>query len=65
VNVRGGYVRGGMSYTPILNPRLASRVYKHFTLFFAMTRATTCLKNVEMSGNLTAVREKSCQGKVV
>jgi len=54
-----------MSYTPILNPRLASRVYKHFTLFFAMTRATTCLKNVEMSGNLTAVREKSCQGKVV
>jgi len=27
-------------------------------------RVTTCLENLEMSGNLTAVKEKSCQGKV-
>jgi len=31
-------------------------------------RVTTCLENLEMSGNVTAVREvsgkKSCQGKV-
>jgi len=45
---------------------------------FIIIRVTTCLENVEMSGNLTAVREmsgillkirelsekKSCQGKV-
>jgi len=33
-----------------------------------VVRVTTCLENLEISGNLTAVREmsgkKSCQGKV-
>jgi len=49
-----------------------------FVSIFIIIRVTTCLENVEMSGNLTAVREmsgillkirelsekKSCRGKV-
>ena len=51
----------------IINQRVAS-YYTQSLAVVSIVRVTTCLENLEMSGNLTAVREmsgkKSCHGKV-
>ena len=43
----------------VLLQHIASFVVMLYLLFVPLTRLTTCLENLEMSGNLTAVREMS------
>ena len=80
LNAEGrGELRPCMAVCSVVNYR--ARMFNRaamVSVLFRVNKVTTCLENLEMSGNLTAVREmswillkirelsgkKSCQGKV-